>query len=111
MLRDDTAVRERAVSEPGAHGGTRENWTNPYLLDLEGVLLRAATSDEVDGRSGVTHIMYAALTADVEARDRIRYTNPRGKRRVYEVDGEPLWFNGPSPLTRYIKVSLKATDL
>jgi hypothetical protein len=106
----ETAVRHRAPQAGNSHGKSARNWAAAESVTLTGIEVQGVSSREAEARPEVTHVLYAALTADVEAADRITYTDPRGKTRVYEVDGEPIWFNGASPFTRHIEAHLKAVD-
>jgi len=74
-------------------------------------LLWALSAADGEHRAEATHKIQVALTADLDHGDRVEFTDPRGKKRFYEVRWELIWAEGPTEFTQYAEGEMVAVDL
>lgn len=89
LANGETVTRERAQLVPDPYSGesTKRVWTDPDLLELEGVAIAPSSSTETstEDRTSVATSMslYASPGADVLPHDRIR-----ARSGLWQVEGE-----------------------
>ena len=98
-----TRIRPGTITERGT---TYPDWDNTDDLDIPNcVVTWNSTTLNQEGRIlGISdnQVLYAPLTADIKAGDRIRYgTN------VYEIEGDPMDWNSPTGALDHYVINLK----
>lgn len=89
LANGETVTRERGqlVPDPYSREATKRVWTDPDLLELEGVAIAPSSSTETttEDRTSTTTAMslYAAPGVDVLPQDRIR-----ARSGLWDVEGE-----------------------
>jgi len=107
----DTATRLRPTITRNAHGAGKPSWSDPEELTLRNLRIVPVSSTELDGSTEVTHRLHGPADIDLEAGDRVRWTDPRGRVLTLDVIGVPLVYRGVSGSVAHCQVPLKAVNV
>ncbi|WP_409047052.1 hypothetical protein AB2L57_10680 [Microbacterium sp. HA-8] len=104
----DTATRLRPEVVSNAHGQARDTWTESALTGLR---ITAVAGTELDGLTEATHTLRGAVTLDIRASDRVRWTDVRGVEHIADVHGIPVAHRGISGAVAHLVVQLVEGDV
>ena len=102
----DTATRLRPALITNAHGESRTSWKDADELELTGLRITTVNGTEDDGLTELTHLLSGPITIDLDAGDRVRWTDPRGITHVADVSGVPIIHRGISGAVAHLNVNL-----
>ncbi|WP_314647597.1 hypothetical protein [uncultured Microbacterium sp.] len=107
----DIATRLRPAISTSAHGVGKPTWTAPDELPLTRLRIIAVSGTEDDGTTEVTHRLHGPADIDLDAGDRVRWTDPRGRALTLDVVGVPLVYRGVTGSVAHAQVLLKARSV